>query len=196
MKDDDSVSKLLDEIDPLSDLLAMTLADDETIAEFSRWKPDCLWCPEIRSMVTPDGPDRFVETVGDEKLYRLMIDFNDGRRAWAREQMKKEVAEDKTRYDRAKRYLKYVTNANKASAIKAAVALFCKTRTIAASELNREPTVIGTPMGVVDMDMGKLLFDTDGYEGDGKRWRVTKSCRGNVESRLSPSLEYDERWDC
>jgi putative DNA primase/helicase len=75
------------------------------------------------------------------------------------------------------------------------VSLFCKTRTIESAQLNQEPTVIGTGVGVVDMDNGRLLTDLEGYEDDAKRWHVTKACRGEVMSRFNQDPTYDDRWD-
>lgn len=190
------VAALLDERRPLADPLAMTLGDDETVAEFALWAPGCRWCPETRSLVVPAGPDRFREHQGDERLYQMLMEFNEARRAWASAQVDAARDEGDGRQAKAaKAYLKHATAANRSSALRAAVALFCKTRTVSASELNCEPTVLGTPKGVVDMDMGSLLFDTEGYADEGKRWRVTRSCRADVDSRLAPGLEYDRRWD-
>lgn len=190
------VAELLDGLMPLTDPLKMTLGDDETVAEFAAWMPECRWCPETRSLVTPSGLDCYREHQGDERLYTLLLAFNDARRAWASAQTAKAREDgDGALAKAAKAYMRHATAANKASGLRAAVGLFCKTRTVASAELNREPTVVGTPKGVVDMDMGALLADTEGYSEDGKRWMVTRSCRGDVDSRYAPGLEYDPRWD-
>lgn len=193
--DIERVMRTLDDIDPLADDSKLSLNSAETIAEFAVWRDDVLWCPGIRSLILSNGQDSFIEKEGDEYLYRLMQRFNEGRRMWAMNEIAKAAGEDKERLGSAKAYLKHVTKANDASQLRSAVSLFCKTRTIAASQLNREPTVIGTEVGVVDMDMGRLLTDMEGYEDDAKRWHVTKSCRGEVQSRFNQDPAYDERWD-
>lgn len=193
--DIERVMRTLDDIDPLADDSKLSLNSAETIAEFAIWRDDVLWCPGIRSLILSNGQDSFIEKEGDEYLYQLMQRFNDGRRMWAMNEIAKAAGEDKDRLSAAKAYLKHVTKANDASQLRSAVSLFCKTRTIAASQLNREPTVIGTEVGVVDMDMGRLLTDIEGYEDDAKRWHVTKSCRGEVQSRFNRDPSYDDRWD-
>lgn len=193
--DIERVMRTLDEIDPLSDDSKLSLNSAETIAEFSQWREDVLWCPGIRSLILSNGQDSFIEKVGDDYLYQLMQTFNNGRRIWAMNEIAKATGEDKERASAAKAYLKHVTKANDASQLRSAVSLFCKTRTISSSQLNREPTVIGTEVGVVDMDMGRLLTDMEGYEDDAKRWHITKACRGEVQSRFNPDPVYDKRWD-
>lgn len=193
--DIERVMRTLDDIDPLADDSKLSLNSAETIAEFAIWRDDVLWCPGIRSLILSNGQDSFIEKEGDEYLYQLMQRFNEGRRMWAMNEIAKAAGEDKERLGSAKAYLKHVTKANDASQLRSAVSLFCKTRTIAASQLNREPTVIGTEVGVVDMDMGRLLTDIEGYEDDAKRWHVTKSCRGEVQSRFNQDPAYDDRWD-
>lgn len=193
--DIERVMRTLDDIDPLADDSKLSLNSAETIAEFAVWRDDVLWCPGIRSLILSNGQDSFIEKEGDEYLYQLMQRFNEGRRMWAMNEIAKAAGKDKERLGSAKAYLKHVTKANDASQLRLAVSLFCKTRTIAASQLNREPTVIGTEVGVVDMDMGRLLTDMEGYEDDAKRWHVTKSCRGEVQSRFNQDPAYDERWD-
>lgn len=197
IEDDETANilRIMDRLNPLDDDLLLSFTEAETVAEFIEWQPKCFWCEDINSIVLSTGHDNYFERSRDEYLYQLMIKFNDGRRAWANNEIALAIGSDDERVKVASKYLKYVTSANKASNIKAAVNLFRKTRTIKSDELNQEPTVIGTPEGVVDLDKGCLLTDLSGYEDAAEMFFVTKKTRGQVECRFNTDLEYDERWD-
>lgn len=188
------VMRMLDEHDPLEDPLKLSLNDQESFEEFCLWKPECWWCADTGVLVTSTGLDNYNESAGERLLYRMLMEFNEGRRTWGIDQRARALADnDKPRAKNAEAYVKYVTRANTAGALGQFAKLFKARREVAASELNTRADVLGTPFGVVDMDVGELCTEID--EHGAKKWRVTKRTRANIASRFTQSLRYDPRWD-
>lgn len=188
------VMRMLDEHDPLEDPLKLSMNDQETFEEFRLWKPECWWCSDTGVLVTSTGLDNYNESAGERLLYRMLMEFNEGRRTWGIDQKARALADnDKARAKNAEAYVKYVTRANTAGALGQFAKLFKARCDIAASELNTRADVLGTPFGVVDMDVGELCTEID--ELGAKKWRVTKRTRANIASRFTQSLRYDQRWE-
>lgn len=205
-----SVMRTLDKIDPLSDQLLMSLTDEETLQEFDAWKEDLWWCADIGCVVARSTLDGYSEHVGDSYLIELLRTFNEGRRAWGMNQVAKAEEEgDKGRAKLAAAYVKYVNRALGSNATMAFIRLWKPCREIDVTELNRNPYMMGTPFGVMDMMQGCLLYDYnentlnyDGkyyeeFENEGAReYMITKKTRGIIDDPFSPvEPEYDERWD-
>ena len=189
------VMRLLDAHDPLENDLQRAMNDQETFDEFTLWKPECWWCPDTGTLITSTGLDNYNESIGDRLLYRMVMEFNEGRRTWAIEQARRAYQDnDKRRANSAKAYEKYVTKANTAGAIGQFAKLFKARREVSASELNQRSDVLGTPFGVVDLNDGQLCSETlDDYSA--RQWRVTRRTRANVESRFTSAMRIDSRWD-
>lgn len=198
IEDDETehILRLLDKIDPIGEDITQSLNEERTLREFCKWKPNTRWCPQIKSLILETTNDSFIERSGDEELYQLLMKFNQARQIWAQKEIELANKDDNTERKRdAEAYYKYTSGTNKASALKNVVSMFCKTQIIEDKELNKEPTVIGTPAGVVDLDMEMLLTDDSSYKEDAKKFHVTKRTRGEIESRFNQSPKYDKRWD-
>lgn len=180
----------LDAHDPLDDPYRMDT--DVGAAElFAELEPEARWCDEAQRLVMPTGLDNYYEAPG-ALLESMMGDMLAERARWAVDRAAR-AAEEGDRREAAARYAAACRRACTSAFAAGAARRFRASRRVRADELNCEPTVIGTPDGVVDLDYGELLRDRD--EDGARQWRVTKRTRGRLQSSLYPEAEYDERWD-
>lgn len=187
------VADMLDRIDPLDDSVGMSLDDIETLRELDEWVPGHFWCPDTLRLVCPTSFDTYVERTEDD-LVRMVVELNRGRRAWGLAQLADAAeAGDDVRKKRASQYLAHVKQASSAGRIRGVVSLFKSIHAIPSDRLNTQPDVLGTPMGVLDLDTGDMWPEEDREAV--QSWLITKSTRADVESREGQELEYDERWD-
>ena len=186
----DDVMSFMDSIDPLADPAGMALNDAEALAQFRAWRPDAMWCADTGVLITSTGLDNFNESRGDRLLYRLLMEFNEGRRLWALEQAAGARADgDAAREKAARAYAKHAAKCNTAGALGQFAKLFKARCEVPASALNARADVIGTPSGVVDMDTGAPC-----PEGSGARdWLVTKRTAADVAGPLW-DFDPDPRW--
>lgn len=186
------VCRWLDANDPLSDRYRKD-TDAGTAELFAATHPEARWCEEARRLVLPTGLDNYYEAP-PERLDAMIAETCSARLLWAVDQAERAAEEgDRQRARAAQAYAKFARRACASSPIAGAARMFRVTRTIRASELNEEGSVIGTPDGVVDLDDGELLSDRG--EDGAKVWHVTKRTRARVSSNMFPEAEYDERWD-
>lgn len=181
----------LDRHDPLSNRYR---SDTElgTAMDLAAANPEARWCEESRRMVLPTGLGNFFEAPRERLLSMLSV-FCHARLSWAQDQAARAEAEnDEGRARQAAAYAKFCRRACSSGSISGAASLFCFREVVRASMLNTEPAVIGTPDGVVDMDLLELM---DPEEGLAQTVRVTKRTRATIDSWLNPSLSHDERWD-
>lgn len=189
----EAVADMLDRIDPLDNSVSMSLDDIETLRELEEWVPGHFWCPDTLRLVCPTSFDTYVERTEDD-LVRMVVELNRGRRAWGLAQLADAAeADDDVRKKRASQYLAHVKQASSAGRIRGVASLFKSIHAISSDRLNTQPDVLGTPLGVLDLDTGDMWPEEDREAV--QSWLITKSTRADVESREGQELEYDERWD-
>lgn len=208
------VMDLLDELDPLEDPLLGAMTDEETLSEFERWQTKLWWCPELGCTVSRAGLDGYVETEGDVRVTELLRVFNRARYAWGLQEKQAAAAEgEKARERLADAWSKYVKRAQSSNNVAAVARLWKLCHQIGVGELNRNPSYLGTPEGVVDMVSCDLVFndvaasiedairlgDEDASHSENRGAEdamVTKLTRGVVDdSRHSMFGKRDGRWD-
>lgn len=182
----------LDGADPLARRFRND-TDVGTASDFAAANPDAAWCEEARRLVAPTGFDSWTESPR-ERVTAMVAEFCEARLAWA--ESRRARAEDEGDEGMAKAaaaYARFAKGACSNGRVSGAASLFCCRVTVRASMLNMEPSVIGTPDGVVDLDSGELLYDSG--ERGAREWRVTKQTRARVWSESFGDTDYDPRWD-
>ncbi|MEF2593741.1 MAG: phage/plasmid primase, P4 family [Eggerthellaceae bacterium] len=185
------VCRVLDAADPLDERARLD-TDIGTADLVAAANPEARWCEEARRLIVPSGYDCYAERP-PEALEALVTETCKARLAWAESRLARACEEDGgSRAEAAKRYLGFCKKAG-AAHVKGAARSFQVRNRIAAADLNREGTVIGTPDGVVDLDYASLMSDL-GWD-DAKAFRVTKSTRARIPSERFPDAEPDPRWE-
>lgn len=182
--------RMLDERDPIGNGLPPN--DAEAVAELHALHPRLAWCPQLKCAVKPTRYDTFETSPGDGDIVRALLALNEARRAWALDQASRAHGADAAAEKAALAMAKAASSASNAPKVAAAASLFCKLHAIDQAELDAEPTTLGTPHGVLDMDTGNLCID-DG--NDGSAFMVTKATGADIDGRYTAELEYDPRWD-
>ena len=112
----------------------------------------------------------------------MVVELNRGRRAWGLAQLADAAeADDGVRKKRASQYLAHVKQASSAGRIRGVASLFKSIHAISSDRLNTQPDVLGTPLGVLDLDTGDMWPEEDREAV--QSWLITKSTRADVESR-------------
>ena len=182
--------RMLDARDPISNSLPNN--DAEVVAELHALHPKLAWCPQLKCAVAPTRYDTYRTSPGDGEVVEALLALNDARRLWALDQAARAHGADAPAEKAALAMAKAAANSSNASKAAGIAALFCKLHAIDQADLDVEPTTLGTPHGVLDMDTGNLCID-DG--NDGSAFMVTKSTRADIDGRYTAELEYDPRWD-
>ena len=182
------IAKFMDKLDPLN-TTSIALNDNETLYEFTAWKPHCLWCSDTGTFIYPTGFDNFHEDKGDKTLYRFICEFNEGRRLWAINKLS--LCEDGNEQKRLQKYITYVTKANNAAQLANFVKLFKALFDISSSKLNTQPDVLGSNYGVIDMDTSSLCQQED--KQTVMQWYVTKRINADVLSSFT-DIKPEARW--
>ena len=154
--------------------------------------PGMSWCEEAQKLIVPNGLDAFREKP-PERLEEVVAETLSVRADWASRRLEEAIegGEGKSAVRACASYRDKCFKAYSSAFITGAAKVFRKTRRIAASDLNVEPSALGTPDGVADLENGCLLRDID---EDGRDWHVTKSTVGRLESGFH-SFRRDTRWD-
>lgn len=188
----EAVCRRLDASDPLSDTFRSD-TDSDTARLLAEASPETRWCEEAQRLVVSTGLDSYREAP-PERLGAMCAEVARARLAWARDAAERARGEGDDA--RAKALGSYAGTAKRLcsnAAVTGAAKSFKLIAPVGASELNTEPTALGTPDGVLDLDDGGLRSDAG--DTDAKEWRVTKCTRGRVPSMLYPGAGYDGRWD-
>ncbi len=190
------------------------LTTNETVSEFIHFYPDMWWCSDLLSVIDFDPKTGIYEEVsGDELVYQKMRDFATMRLSVAdylmqvgfeNEADEKEIKTYQTWRDYTRKSLSW-------SNINAAVNLWKKCRVMPSSKLNQTPNLIGTPIGILDIDKTLLTtleyeiedrnvrFNQDEQISTGKGLFITKKTRGLIEESIESYLsqtetKVDPRW--
>ena len=182
--------RMLDDRDPIGNDLPLN--DAEVVAELHALHPSMTWCPHLRCTVKPTEYDTFATSPGDGEITKALIALNDARRTWALNMAARAHGADKKVEKAALAMAKNAVDCSNSSKAAGIVSLFQKLHAIDQGELDVEPTAMGTPHGVLDMDSGNLCID-DG--NDGRAFMVTKVTNADIDGRHAPDLDYDYRWD-
>ena len=182
--------RMLDERDPIANDLPLN--DAEVVAELHALHPKMKWCPHLRCTVKPTRYDTFATSPGDGDIMKALVELNDARRTWALDQAARAHGADKAAEKAALAMAKNAVDSSNSKRAAGIVSLFEKLHAVDQSELDIEPTALGTPHGVRDMDSGNLCID-DG--NDGSAFMVTKVTNADIDGRYTSELDYDYRWD-
>ena len=190
--DEADICLLLDAEDPVSDRYRQD-TDIGTMRAVMRWRPEAMWCEEAKTLVLPTCWDTWTERPREE-ADRLVRQFVGTRALWATDQlMRASSAGEKGEAKKVRTFLDWCRRTCSKTAIANVAEMWRQEVRVPPSRLNVEPTMLGTPYGVVDLDTGTLLMDVD--EWGAKDWHVTKSAREAPECLMNSSIDYDERWD-
>ena len=195
------------------------LTTNETVMEFDYFHSNMYWCADILSSIDLDRETEiYKERVGDEYVVQQMRDFVDMRLDVAREHLTYVATKDFEEKDkraiaikRAEKFVDYARKSLSWSNINAAVTLWKKIKCIEARELNKHENLMGTPVGVYEINSN--LLTTNEYEMIERNYRlcqnetmstgrglfITKSTRGRIENMLyeyqaGQELKPDPRW--
>lgn len=182
--------RMLDERDPVMN--SLPLNDAEVVAELHALHPRMSWCPQLLCTVVPTDYDTFGTSPGDGEIAERVVSLNEARRLWALDQASRAHGADKKAEKAALAMAKNAVDSSNSSKVSGIVKLFKQLHPIAQDELDIEPTALGTPHGVLDMDTGNLCID-DG--NDGSMFMVTKATGADIDGRYTSELDYDPRWD-
>lgn len=183
--------------DPLSDVQHLSFNDAQTFHEFIGVFPDVWWCPDTGVIINSTGLNNYYESFGTSELYKMLVDFNEGRLIYALarlEEMHKD--NDKQSIKMLTKYRDYVTRANTSGALGQFVKLFCLLREISSSKLNKWGSVFGCHLGCYDADNEMLVIESDDDEDNerAKAWFVTK----NINAKPNGIFHVDQpiltRW--
>ena len=182
--------RMLDARDPIANRLPLN--DAEVVAELHALHPRMRWCPQLLCTVVPTEYDTFGTDPGDGTIAERAIALNEARRIWALDQAARAHGADKDAEKAALAMAKNAVSSSNSSKVSGIVKLFKQLHAIGQDELDIEPTALGTPHGVLDMDSGNLCID-DG--NDGSIFMVTKTTGADIDGRYTSDLDYDGRWD-
>lgn len=195
------VMRELDRIDPLDPDRPRVYADGTTRAELLRCMgEDAWWCASIGRAVVRADRDMF-DLRDDDWLQERVETFLSARLRWAVDQ--------RARHPDAARqiepYVKFCQRQDSAAKARDMKASFKAHRPIAVSELDTEPSLMGTPLGVLDLDTGEMPADEadmeELYGGPKAEYladmcRITRRTGGDLGSwARDVERKYDARWD-
>lgn len=196
------------------------LTTNESVSEFCEFRPELWWCSDILCSLAYDYTTGvYHENPSDEHVVQEYRDFLEKRLLVARYHAKQVAAKDdykdqKTKNvacDRANKFLDYARKSLSWANINAGVSLWKKVKYIASTEINQNKNLMGTPVGVFNID-GDLLKTEEEYMtvrnwelcqeetmSVGEGLYVTKSTRGRIDNtfydyQLQQDLKPDMRW--
>jgi P4 family phage/plasmid primase-like protien len=182
--------RMLDERDPVG--AGLPACDAETVAELHALHPEMAWCPDLLCTVLPTPYDSYRTSPGDGEVAARAVALNEARRLWALDRAARAHGADKAEERAALAMAKDAVASSNASRLGGVVRLFRQLHAVRASELDVEPTALGTPHGVLDMDSGELCA-ADG--NDGRAFMVTRCTGADVDGGGEGGPSYDARWD-
>ncbi|MEC4272943.1 phage/plasmid primase, P4 family [Adlercreutzia sp. R25] len=195
-----SVMRALDAMDPLDPSRPRVYADGTTRAEMLRCMGEARWCDSIGAAVVPDCRDMF-SLEGDEWLQRRIEEFLSARLAWALDQRARHPGHEKE----IDPYVKFCQRQDTAAKARDMKASFKAHRRIDVSELDREPSLLGTPLGVLDLDTGLMPGEEAEEEAvwcdiepdyAARMFRITRRTEADMGSDVRRvERRYDARWD-
>ena len=195
------------------------LTTSETVDEFIGYHSCMYWCADLLSVINIDWPTKiYREHAGDELIVQEMQEFVKARLRIAKEHINYVSQLDiddkqklKVMQKRAEKFYDYARKSLSWANINAAVSLWKKLRCVDSNELNQHLELMGTPVGIIDVDSALLFTNEEemmerNYELDqqetmstGEGLFVTKSTRGVVENTLyewreGKDFKPDPRW--
>lgn len=211
-------------IDPIRNHVQGALTDAETLDDFKEYLPFTFWCPETLKVVSLSHRDNYEEIDDQDYITNLLLLFNKTKKEWAESVRLAALQEQDTiTVKRAEEFIKYVKRSLSASNVRAVAGLWRANRTIHVSEMNKDPYLMGSPAGVIDIRQGETRYVQESifnYEEKKEEIRtegfheaetidvyqkskydlITKSTRGELELRSDQDFYedrhvYDKRWD-
>lgn len=193
----------LDAFDPLGGRLTQTITELQTVEEMLFYLDDYHWCEHLNLGVVPARRDMY-RTITVSELKREIETFLETRVTWAENAVRKADSDEGSK--RAKEYLAYAKRQNKYPNVNHIAGLLKCHNVIDPSRLDQGDTLLGTPLGVFNLDSGTLVADEDEFDDlhgiaqledyTAARFMVTKSINATpISDMLGVDHDYDPRWD-
>lgn len=200
---DAAALRMLDEQDPLANRLPDN--DDELVRELALLRPKTGWCAALGCTVSFRWPDMRELSPGDSELYAQVEQLHRMRRIWALSQARRASGEANKGFRKAALEMARRAEGGGNSARAAGAVRTAKNRLrIEPEQLDTEPTLMGTPCGVMDLDDGELVAEKESYYGyndiaddsPAERFNVTKKAGGIPQCMFSrdDDIDPDLRW--
>lgn len=194
------VRRALDRIDPLAPGKPRVWGDGDTREQMLEAMGGAAWCDSIGAAVVPSRRDMF-RLEGPEWLQRRMELFLSARLAWALGQLE----EHPTAAKEIAPFVKFCQKQDTGAKARDMASSFKAHRPIGVDELDGEPTLLGTPVGVIDLDRGTMpaqLSEEEawwtGADADylASMFRITRSTAADLgDWRENCPFEPDPRWE-
>lgn len=200
---DAAALRMLDDVDPLANRLPDN--DDELVRELALLRPKTGWCAALGCTVSFRWPDMLSLSQGESELYAEVEHLHRMRRIWALSQARRAAGADKAARKAALGMARRAEGGGNSARAAGAVRTAKNRLRVEPEELDTEPTVMGTPYGVMDLDDGELVaekWSRDGYneladDSPAERFNVTKQAGGIPHCMFSRDreLDPDPRWE-
>lgn len=200
---DAAALRMLDEVDPLANRLPDN--DDELVRELALLRPKTGWCAALGCTVSFRWPDMLSLSQGESELYAEVEHLHRMRRIWALSQARRAAGADKAARKAALGMARRAEGGGNSARAAGAVRTAKNRLRVEPEELDTEPTVMGTPYGVMDLDDGELVaekWSRDGYneladDSPAEMFNVTKQAAGIPSCVFSRDLDLDPdpRWE-